>query len=261
MNTDARPAFDWIKAPQNAQFLRRLNRFACLVKLDGRECKDHLPNSGRLEELLIPGAPVIIEKRRDQGKTLHDTLLIQTKGFHSGDPLWVVCDTPKLLRWALDMQLVQIGPRDSEISMEPRLADGRLDLRLQPPGVDHWIETKSVNLLDRQGLARFPDAPTPRGLKHVQALQQMQSAAVHGWLIFMVMRADAIGFAPFAERDPNLTAALLHAQYSGLQILALQFSAGPRLHFIGKLPVILPPPPFPGFWPSDSPCKQAVGHP
>jgi sugar fermentation stimulation protein A len=256
VSIDARPAFAWINTPQDAQFIRRLNRFACLVTIDGCECKVHIPNSGRLEELLIPGAPVIVEKRRNQGKTLHDMLLIQTKGFDSGDPLWVVCDSrlpPKLLRWALEKDLLQISATNAQVTMEPRLPDGRLDLRVQTSGEDHWIETKSVNLLDRHGLARFPDAPTARGLKHVLALQQMLGGAVHGWLYFIVMRADAVGFAPFAERDPDLAAALLTAQDNGLHIRALQFDAGPKLHFMGELPVILPPPTFPGYWPSDSP--------
>ena len=71
----------WIQNPQQAHFVKRVNRFACQIELEGELTKDYLPNSGRREELLILGAVVIIEKRRESGKTLHDLLLMQSRRY------------------------------------------------------------------------------------------------------------------------------------------------------------------------------------
>ncbi len=76
-----KPTYRWIERPQEARFLMRLNRFACQVEMGGRRIKVYLPNSGRLEELLLPGAKVLLEKRRTHGKTFHDLLLVQSRGY------------------------------------------------------------------------------------------------------------------------------------------------------------------------------------
>jgi sugar fermentation stimulation protein A len=120
--------YQWIKKPVSGLFLQRLNRFAALVDLDGTEVKVHLPNSGRLEELLVKGAPVIIEKRRDKGMTHHDLLLISTQRYPDKKPIWAVLDSrmpPKLLRWLIEHQLVP-GIKDViSIKNEPEPPNGK----------------------------------------------------------------------------------------------------------------------------------------
>ena len=46
-----------------ATFVRRLNRFAGLVFLEGRTLLAHIPNSGRMEELLRPGTAALVAVR------------------------------------------------------------------------------------------------------------------------------------------------------------------------------------------------------
>ena len=243
--------FVWINNPIEAKFLDRLNRFACLVELGGDQVKVYLPNSGRLEELLIPGSPIILEKRRSQGKTHHDLLLIQTPRFPDGLPIWAVLDSrlpSALLEWILRERFVDDFGELIELKHEPRVPMGRLDLFIRSGDGIHYIETKSVNLLDQKGIARFPDAPSSRGTKHLKALMDLTQEAISASIVFIVMREDALSFSPFEERDPLFTNTLSEARGIGVNIKAYKFAAGPVMSFLGELPIEVPGPPFSGFW-------------
>jgi sugar fermentation stimulation protein A len=247
-----REAFHWIRDPVEGRFIKRLNRFACQVERDGRPEKVYLPNSGRLEELLLPGAKVILERRRESGKTTHDLLLVQTQRFPDHSPIWAVTDSrlpTLLLRWLLSTKTLDLVGDPLTMKNEPRRETGRFDLLVRTRTKCHLFETKSVNLVDLEGTARFPDAPTPRGVRHIQELSQLKTERLQPWVIFVVMRADAMAFSPFAERDADFSRALANALTAGVQVLALQFEAGPNISFNGRLELLMPPAPFPGFWP------------
>ena len=241
-----------IQAPVQAKFLERINRFACHVDLDGSRVKVYLPNSGRLEELLRPGTKVVMERRRESGKTHHDLLLSQSPRFPDGRPIWVGLDSrlpQRLLRHVVENRLSHHFGQPTEIRNEPRAGVGRFDLSFHDHQGHHLVETKSVNLLDNSGMARFPDAPTARGSRHIEELISYKAQDIHPWLIFIVMRSDAKNFSPFAERDPGFAQILQQAKDEGLNVLALMFEAGTEMTFLGELEVILPPPPFGGIWP------------
>jgi sugar fermentation stimulation protein A len=252
--------FKWIKMPQEARFIKRLNRFTCQVELEGKGTKVYLPNTGRLEELLTTGAAVILEKRRDHGKTLHDMLLVRSPGFPDGQPIWVSLDSripPTLLRWAVENQFIHVFGHAHKITNEPRHENGRFDLEIQSESERHIVETKSVNLVDSHGVARFPDAPTSRGVKHLRSLINFKSPGVQPWVVFIVMRQDAIAFSPFTERDPEFTEALGCAKDAGVNIMVSQFkigstvdhSLGISISYVSDIDLILPGKAFPGFWP------------
>jgi sugar fermentation stimulation protein A len=251
--------FEWIKLPQEARFVRRLNRFACQVELEGKLTKVYLPNTGRLEELLIPSTSVILEKRRERGKTLHDMLVVQSAGYPDGEPIWVGLDSrlpPTLLRWAIENQHINVFGHAHNIRNEPRSANGRFDLEIQSETGMHIVETKSANLIDATGIARFPDAPTTRGVKHLRSLIEVKTPNVQPWVVFIVMRQDATAFSPFSERDPEFSEALQCAKKAGVNILVAKFkvepialsSPGMTMSFVSDLELIFPGRPFPGFW-------------
>ena len=243
--------YPWIQEPQKAIFIRRINRFAGQVELGGKLTKVYLPNSGRLEELLTPGVTVILEKRRQSGKTLHDMLSVQAYHFPDGHPIWVGLDSrqpPVLLRWIIENQYMDAFGAPQSIKNEPRMDHGRFDLEIQSENGTHFIETKSVNLIDARGIARFPDSPTSRGVRHLQSLLDLQSKGLQAWIVFVVMRQDAVAFSPFSERDPQFSESLLRAKSAGVGILALKFKSGTTMEYISDLEVILPSEPFPGFW-------------
>lgn len=61
--------------PVEALFLQRLNRFAAMVELEGRQVMAHVPNSGRMRELLRPRARVLLAERSGPRKTAFDLLM------------------------------------------------------------------------------------------------------------------------------------------------------------------------------------------
>jgi sugar fermentation stimulation protein A len=244
-----------VTEPIQANLIERVNRFACNVELKGKSVKVYLPNSGRLEELLVPKARVLLEQRRDSGKTKHDLLLVQSKRYPDGLPIWVGLDSrlpPKLLRWALENQFSEHFGYPREIQNEPRTENGRLDLSFKDHRGYHLIETKSVNLLDTAGTARFPDAPSPRASRHIEELITSTSRDIHPWLIFVIMRADALSFSPFSQRDPTFARNLQRAKDEGVNLLAMKFDAGTEMTYMGELDILLPGQPVSGLWPIEA---------
>lgn len=245
-------SYGLIDRPVEGKFLARLNRFACRVLLDGAPTKVYLPNSGRLEELLVAGARVMLEKRRQGGKTEHDLLLVETTGFPEQEPIWAGLDSrlpPRLIAWAIERGLIEPFANAQVAANEPQMNGGRLDLLLRSGKGDIYVEAKSVNLVDREGTARFPDAPTERGRRHLETLSDLSRSGVGAAVVFVIMREDAELFAPFVERDREFAEALTRAAASGVQLTAFQFRAGATMEPIGSLPIVTSPPAFPGYWP------------
>jgi sugar fermentation stimulation protein A len=200
-----------------ARFVRRDNRFRVTVELDGQPAMAHLPNSGRLSELLTPGrvlrlAPMPAPRR----KTPYDLKLVRYAG------VWISVDArlPNPL-FAEAFRAFSLPGFEGYTRPDPEvtLGDSRIDFLLTGPAGRCWVETKSVTLVEK-GIARFPDAPTERGQRHLRAMvcavEQGDQAAV----LFVVQRPDARAFGPHAEADPDFAQALRQALAAGVAVLA-----------------------------------------
>lgn len=198
-----------------ALFLKRLNRFAALVNLEGREALAHVPNSGRMRELLRPGARVYLAPRSGPRKTPFDLLMAA-----EGDRLVSVDSRlpPALLAEALAQgRLPELGPF-RRVRREVDVGESRLDLLGEGAGGLCFIETKSVTLV-RDGVALFPDAPTSRGVRHLEELRRIAEGGQQGVAVFVIQRDDAERFSPFEEADPSF-AATLRAVAPAVRVLA-----------------------------------------
>ncbi len=229
----------WVRHPEFGVFRRRLNRFAALVEREGREERVFLPNTGRLEDLLQEGRTVLLEKRRLSGKTLRDLLAIQVPGFPEGAPRWVGLDA----RFSATLMARWRGGA----SGSPRVGRSVLDLYF--PGEDLYVETKSVNLLDREGCARFPDAPTRRGQRHLRELLDLVAQGRRAALWFVIFREDARAFCVFRERDPEFARLYVALFRAGVEVRAFRFEITPRVIVPrGEVPVCREISDFPGYW-------------
>ena len=198
----------------DAHFVRRLNRFAAMVETDGHVVPAHLPNSGRMRELLVPGAVALLAARSGPRKTAYDLLMVR----HGA--LWVGVDSrlpARLLMEALASGLTDLGPFDS-IRREVPYGESRLDLLGIGPDGPCLIETKSVNLV-QGGVALFPDAPTLRGTRHLLELRRAAESGHRAAVVFVVQRSDALSFQPFEAADP-LFAATLREVVGAIDVLA-----------------------------------------
>ncbi|MFQ5533115.1 MAG: DNA/RNA nuclease SfsA, partial [Candidatus Methylomirabilales bacterium] len=175
------------------RFSRRLTRFSGEVITGGRRVLAHIPNSGRLGELLVPGRRVLLRRERgNERKTPYDLLYV------AGGSRWVCIDArqpPRLVEEAVQCERIPELKGLRPFRREIPLDGGRIDLLLRGRRAPCYVETKAVTLVV-SGTAIFPDAPTDRGRRHLLALLKAYRSGFRGAVIFVVQRADARRFAP-----------------------------------------------------------------
>ena len=201
-----------------ARFVRRLNRFAALVDLDGRETLVHIANSGRMKELFGNEQAVLLKSAAEgRGrKTAFDLTLVDL-----GHTL-VSADARlpnSLVHEALgEGRLPQFAGYDNFLK-EVTYGESRLDLLLEGPESRCYVETKSVTLVvDDIGL--FPDSPTVRGAKHMGSLSKAVKEGHRGAVVFVVQRDDVGAFEPNYDADPQFGVALRRAVEDGVEVYA-----------------------------------------
>lgn len=227
-----------------ARFLSRTSRFSVLAELAdeagevGRfEC--HLPNPGRLKELLVPGADLLLQPAEDpdRRKTKFDVFAVMADG------RTVVVDSRipnSIMREALNSGDVPHFSGYRLVRSEPAYGKGRLDFILA--GDRLWlVEVKSCTLV-RDGTALFPDAPTDRGRRHLQDLARAVEEGYRATVVFVIQREDAELFVPNDETDPAFGTALRVAAAGGVEAIALatRYRKG-RVELIGEVPIDLSP--------------------
>ncbi len=74
--------------------------------------------------------------------------------------------------------------------------------------------------LENQGILRFPDAPTERGLKHIHELIKAKREGYLAYILFLIQMKGALYFEPNDIMHPAFGAALRMAQERGVHILA-----------------------------------------
>ena len=203
-------------------FVRRDNRFRVQVNLDGRIVAAHLPNSGRLGELLAPNYPVWVSPADPatlhRRRTAYTLALVELEGR--------VVSVNSQLPGDLVEQAIRCGrlkdiPADTPFRREVPLGESRIDYWLagregEPPC---WLEVKSVTLVEN-GVARFPDAPTTRGRRHLNELIHAVHHGERAMVVFVIQRDDAKTFSPNDPADPAFGETLRQAAGVGVEIHA-----------------------------------------
>ncbi len=196
----------------------RINRFTARVEIEGQEALAHVPNSGRLKELLLPGTFIWLKKDETSGnrKTAYDLLLVEKEGkFISIDSrlpndLVAVGLAKKKIRPLRDVTVIK---------REKAAGISRFDFYLEDSRSGIWLETKSVNLVENH-VAKFPDAPTERGTRHLYELKELKSQGLRAVVLFLVLRDDAVCFSPHRECDPAFSRALEECIREGVEVYA-----------------------------------------
>jgi len=203
-----------------ANFCLRVNRFVARVEIDGEIVTAHVPTSGRLGELLLPGARVMVRKASSQSrKTSWDLMLVKT-----GD-IWVSLDSrlPNYLVGQL-LRTDQLPPfiGATEIKAEFTYGASRLDFGfIDALGQQTLVEVKSVTLVE-DGIAMFPDAPTIRGTRHLMELTEAIKEGYRAAVLFVIQRDDATRFTANKRTDPAFGEALKRAEQAGVEVYAFR---------------------------------------
>jgi sugar fermentation stimulation protein A len=117
--------------------------------------------------------------------------------------------------------------------------NSRIDLLLEGDGGRCFVEVKNVTLMEN-GKARFPDAVTTRGQKHLRELMQVVSQGDRGVIFFVVQRGDAGSVSPADDIDPEYGRLLRKAVGHGVEALAYQALVTPEeIRLLKRLPVVL----------------------
>lgn len=175
-----------------AEFVRRTNRFIAVVNINGREETVHVKNTGRCKELLIPGSLVYLEKSDNPlRKTQYDLIAV----LKNGEKL-VNIDSQVVNEIAFDwLRKGNIFPKGSKIKREVRYGNSRFDIYMENGLRKAFLEVKGVTLEDN-GSARFPDAPTERGIKHVNELINCLNEGYEAYILFVIQMKGVTFFSP-----------------------------------------------------------------
>lgn len=200
-----------------ARFLRRVNRFTAFVELNGQEEMVHVKNTGRCKELLLEGARVFLEEADKEGRKTKYSLIAVYKG-----DMLVNMDSQAPNQMAAEAlaegKIEEIGEVDF-LKREVNYENSRFDLFYQKGEKKGFIEVKGVTL-EENGIAKFPDAPTERGAKHLRELIKAKEEGYEAAALFVIQMNGVQEFRPNEERDKNFTAALKEAAKAGVKILA-----------------------------------------
>ena len=198
-------------------FRARPNRFLAHVVIDGKEEIAHVKNTGRCRELLQPGAEVWCQHHDDPARKTRWSLITVRKGHRL-----VNLDSQIPNKLAFDyVKTGGLGFVPELIKAEQTYGSSRFDLYYEHNGKKGFVEVKGVTL-EENGIARFPDAPTERGRKHLQELQTAAAAGYEAWVLFVLAMPDMASFEPNESRDPAFAEALRQAAHHGVQIRAVE---------------------------------------
>lgn len=199
----------------NGRFISRPNRFIANVDVSGCTQVCHVKNTGRCKELLVPGANVILtESRNPKRKTRYDLVSVY-KG----------------------QRLINMDSQAPNILMGEFLRQGRLfdNVRLIRPEsffnssrFDFYIETDKEKIfaevkgvtLEKDGAVFFPDAPTLRGVKHLNELVAAKKSGYRAAVVFVIQMKNVEYFSPNYDTHPEFAAALSEAAEAGVEVYA-----------------------------------------
>ena len=197
------------------RFVAWPNRFIAHVTVDGRTEVCHVKNTGRCRELLLPGTTVYLEKSDNpKRKTRFDLVAVE-----KGDLLINMdAQAPNRLfgEWAAAGKFC---PDIREIRPEVTFGASRFDFRLDTAEGPFFVEVKGVTL-EENGIARFPDAPTERGVKHLHELARAVKEGYRAAAFFVIQMKGCTCFQPNDRTHPAFGAALREAAAAGVEVYA-----------------------------------------
>ena len=203
------------KETEKAVFLKRPNRFIAEVEIQGKRETVHVKNTGRCKELLIPGTEVILEKSGNPNrKTKYDLICVNKQGR-------LINMDSQIPNKAAEEWIRKGGLFPEEVSIRPekKYGNSRFDLYVESPVRRAFVEVKGVTL-EEDNVVRFPDAPTVRGIKHVEELIHCMEEGYEAYLLLVIQMKGVKKFMPNCDTQPEFGQALIKAEKAGVKIIA-----------------------------------------
>ena len=198
-------------------FKARPNRFIAEVEVNGNLEIAHVPNTGRCKELLIENATVWLKPSDNPNrKTKFSLHFVENKGvlvsLYSQQANSIVYDA------VVTGKIKELSGYDYH-QREKSVDNSRIDIYLENSNGDScFVEVKGVTLII-DGEARFPDAPTERGAKHLKELIKLKKEGNRCCVFFLIQHPAGEFFRPNWENDPIFSQTLNEAYAEGVEIL------------------------------------------
>lgn len=198
------------------KFIERPNRFIAHVEVNGKTEICHVKNTGRCKELLIPGVTVFLQENDNPKRKTKFSLIGVIKGerivnIDSQVPNKAVHEW--ILKGNLFKEVTLVKP-------EKTYNKSRFDFYVETKEKKIFMEVKGVTLEDNN-VVRFPDAPTERGVKHINELCDCMKEGYEAYIIFVIQMKGASYFEPNDETHKEFGDALRRAKKLGVNIIAV----------------------------------------
>lgn len=202
-----------------AEFVKRTNRFIAKVLLDGNEETVHVKNTGRLQELFVPGAEVWLETSDNPArKTRYDLVAVR-----KGNGILFNIDSQACNKVAGEWLATQ---GYDYVKPEYKFGNSRVDFYMEKSREKYLLEIKGCTL-EVDGVGYFPDAPTERGVKHLRELAGASKDGYHCAVGFVIQMDGVDEVRPNVATHPEFGDALAEAKAAGVDILMLRCHVEP----------------------------------
>lgn len=193
-------------------FLERPNRFEARVRIGENVEKVHVPNTGRMHEMLHPGVEVVVEESDSPKRKTRYSLKFVKKNGH-----WICIHSALANRVFEDaVKSGKVDWVDGPLRREVHVGGSRVDFLAEgvPPTL---IEVKCATF-EEQGVAKFPDAPTLRGRRHIEELIRAVDEGYRGAIVIVAFMDFVESFTPHSGIDPELAIRMKEADEKGIRI-------------------------------------------
>ena len=198
------------------KFISRPNRCIANVEVDGKIEVCHVKNTGRCKELLIPNATVYIQRNDNPNRKTKFSLIGVLKGNKKINIDSQV--TNKVVNeWISEGMLFKDV---TLVKPECKYKNSRFDFYVETKSKKIFIEVKGATL-EENGIVRFPDAPTERGVKHIHELVECINEGYEAYIIFVIQMKEVLYFTPNDLTHKAFGDALREAERKGVHILAI----------------------------------------
>ena len=214
------------------KLIKRYKRFLTDVQLeDGSIVIAHCTNSGSMKTCLEEGAPVYLSPVDDPKRKTKFTweMIYMNKS-------WIGINTmiPNLLVYeAVVANKIEQLTGYTHVKREVKFGDSRFDIYAENEHEKCFIEVKNVTMkVDH--FARFPDAKTTRGKKHLETLIEVKKQGMRAVMVYVIQRTDIDTFGPAWDIDPDYAKALVKAHDHGVEIIPLIANVSPTVIEINR---------------------------
>ena len=209
-------------------FHRRPNRFIAEVEINGQIELCHIKNTGRCKELLVPGTSVYVNQSANPNRaTKYDLVSV----YKNETLINIDSQAPN----QIFREYLQAGNYFDSITLikpESKFGGSRFDFYVEAFNRKAFIEVKGVTL-EHNGVALFPDAPTERGIKHLNELVDCIQDGYEAHVVFLVQMKGIRSFSPNNKIHPEFSATLIKASNAGVHVNAFDCIVTPDSLNIG----------------------------